>query len=208
MDTVDSLALTALAAQVAMGVTLAALAGLRAFLPPLALGIAARAELVSLSPEFAWLADTPTLVALGSAVILEILADKIPVVDNFLDAAGTVLRPAAGALVAAVPLVGAVHALDSDPGRALVWAAGITGVVVGGAASGAVHMAKAGLRLGSTPATAGTANPFLSLLEDVVGFIGTTLAVLAPLLGLAGLVLGAAAVILVVRRRRAIAPQH
>ena len=206
METAETFALSPFAAQIAMGLTLAAMAGLRAFLPPLVLGVAARAGLVSLSHEFSWLAGTPALIALGSAVVFEVLADKVPVVDNVLDAAGTLLRPAAGALVACVPLVAVVHTLESEPGRVLLWTAGVTGIVIGGAVSGAVHTAKAGLRLGSTPATAGTANPFLSVAEDVIGIIGTIMAVFVPLLAFASVALVVAGVIFLLRRR--LAPQH
>lgn len=205
MDTAETLALAQIAAQVAMGLTLAAMAGLRAFLPPLVLGLAARAGLVSLSPEFAWLAEAPALIALGSAVIFEFLGDKVPFVDHLLDVAGTLLRPAAGALVAGIPLVAAVHTLDSNPEKTLVWAAGITGIVAGGIVSGTVHMFKAAVRLGSTPATVGAANPLLSLTEDVIGLFGTVLAVLVPLLAFATLVLVVAGAVFLMRRR--VAPQ-
>ena len=45
--------------QIAMGIGLAACAGLRAFLPLFLLGLAGRFDWVSLSPTFDWLASTP-----------------------------------------------------------------------------------------------------------------------------------------------------
>ncbi len=182
MNDVDPIAL---AAQIAMGIALAACAGLRAFLPPLALGVAARGGLVTLSPGFSWLGETPALVALAAAVVIELVGDKVPVVDHFLDAAGTVIRPCAGALVASVPLFAAVHNLDDGgSGSALKWAAGVFGVLVGGGTSGAVHLAKAQTRLASTPLTAGLANPVISIVEDAVSLFGVIVSILLPLIAL------------------------
>src|SRR5215471_7021247 len=74
------------------GVALAAACGLRAFLPLLVAGVASRFGLLSLGPNFTWLGENPALVALGLATVLEMVGDKIPVVDHALDVAGTVIR--------------------------------------------------------------------------------------------------------------------
>ena len=50
---------------------------------------------------FQWLESWPALTVLGVAVVTEILADKFPVVDNFLDAAQTFVKPVAGTILAA-----------------------------------------------------------------------------------------------------------
>ena len=42
-----------------------------------------------------WLAHDFALVALGVATVVEIAADKIPVVDHVLDVLGLAVRPAA-----------------------------------------------------------------------------------------------------------------
>src|SRR6266446_860807 len=93
--------LVELLAALALGVALAACAGLRAFLPLLLAGILARAGWLELGPSFQFLASNRALVLFGVASLLEILGDKIPVIDHALDALGTPLRPAAGALLAA-----------------------------------------------------------------------------------------------------------
>ena len=49
----------ALIIQIAAGVSLAACAGLRAFLPLLAVGIAGRLELLPLRGSFEWMSDWP-----------------------------------------------------------------------------------------------------------------------------------------------------
>src|SRR5262245_53096003 len=79
----------------ASGVAVSAACGLRAFLPLLALGLAARFAHLRLHPGVEWLASDPALVCFGFAALLEILGDKIPIVDHALDAVGTVVRPAA-----------------------------------------------------------------------------------------------------------------
>jgi hypothetical protein len=167
----SDLAWMPLVVQVAMGFSLAACAGFRAFLPLLALGTAARFQLIPLASGFGWLSSNEALVILAAAVVLEFLGDKLPLVDHVLDAAGLVIRPAAGFLVAAAPL------LDFDTKWKIV-----LGLVTGSAVAGAVHLGKAKLRLASTMTTAGFGNPILSVAEDVLGFTGTLLAVFVPLL--------------------------
>ncbi len=157
----------------AAGVGIAAATGLRAFLPLLALGVAGRMGWIPLKPEVAWLAGNPALIALGVAAAVEILADKIPVVDHALDAVATVLRPAAAWL-------GAYAVLGPWPAP---WAQ-LAAVALGGGAL-ALHAMKAKVRLGSTAVTAGHANPVLSVGEDVTAFGLIATALLVPLLALA-----------------------
>src|SRR5205085_9850019 len=88
------------------GVGIAAACGLRAFLPLLAVGVAARAGLIHLHAGSEWLAGDRALWALGVAAALEIAGDKIPVVDHALDAIGTLLRPVAAAVGAYAVLQG------------------------------------------------------------------------------------------------------
>src|SRR5437773_10668842 len=82
------------------GVAIAAACGLRAFLPLFVLGLASRFGGVELAPMARWLAGDAALIGLGTATVLEIAADKIPVVDHALDAVATIVRPAAAALAA------------------------------------------------------------------------------------------------------------
>lgn len=155
--------------QLMMGTGLAACAGLRAFLPLLVVGLAGRFDLVPLGSRFEWMASDAALTVLGVAVVLELLADKIPVLDNALDLAGTFVRPVAGAVAAASPLA----ALDP-------LTATVVGVIVGTSVAGTVHFAKTGLRLGSTGATGGIANPALSVAEDGLTLGGSLMSLFAP----------------------------
>lgn len=157
-----------------MGLALAASAGLRAFLPPLAVSLLAWGGYLTLAPGFEWLARPEVALVFGVAAVLEIVGDKYPGVDHFLDAAGLVIRPLAGALVASSLITG------MDPLLSLC-----LGLVIGAAAAGAVSLAKAKLRLLSSGVTAGLGNPVLSFVEDGVSLTGTLLGVVLP--ALAGL---------------------
>jgi len=173
------------------GVAIAAACGLRAFLPLFLLGAAARGGWISLAPGGQWLASNQALVALGVATVLELLGDKIPVVDHALDAVGTVVRPAAA-------WVGAYALLVHWPTPLAQLAA-----IVLGSSALAIHALKAKLRIGSTAVTLGAGNPLLSFLEDFFALAGTVVAILAPVLAIAI----PALVIWAIRRRRRAPPQ-
>ena len=174
------------------GVAIAAACGLRAFLPLLLLGLAARFGLIHLRPGAEWMAGDTALWALGIAAVLEVVSDKVPVVDHALDAIGTLLRPAAAWL-------GSFAVLS---GWGSPWAQ-IAALVLGAGAL-AVHGLKAKTRLGSTVATAGHANPLLSVLEDSGVLVLVAAAILVPLVALA-LVLALAWAVARWRARRAAA---
>ena len=161
---------------VVAGVVIAAACGLRAFLPLLVLGLAARAGTVQLDPGAQWLAGNLALVALSVATVLEIAGDKIPIVDHALDVVGTFIRPAAAWLGASALF----HDWPAPWGP--VVSLSLAAVALG------VHAAKAKLRLGTTAVTLGHGNPFVSALEDVVVLVMTLMAVVLPLLALLFLV--------------------
>jgi len=173
----------------ASGIAIAAACGLRAFLPLLALGLAARFGWFHLKPGTEWLAGDLALWALGIATVLELVSDKVPLVDHALDAVGTVLRPAAAWLGAFAMLQG-----WGSPWAQLA-------ALVLGAGALAVHGVKAKTRLTSTAFTAGHASPLLSVLEDSGALALIAAAVLAPLVAL-GLVFVLVLVVLRWRRRR------
>jgi len=156
----------------ALGIGLAACAGLRAWLPLLLLGGLARWGVVDLSPSFEFVASTRALILFGVATVVEIAGDKIPAVDHTLDALSTVLRPAAGSLLAA-----SVLWQVSDPLTAMA-----LGVAVGAPSALVPHAAKSTLRVVSTSFTGGLANPVLSLIEDALAFVLFVLTVVLPVL--------------------------
>jgi len=155
--------------QLMMGFGLAASAGLRAFLPLLVVGVAGRFELVGLGDRFTWMASDAALIVFAVAVVIEVLGDKIPVVDHALDAVGTFARPLAGALAAASPIT-AMNPLT----------AAVVGVILGATVAGGVHAAKAGTRILSTGATGGLATPLISVAEDALSFGGALVSLFLP----------------------------
>lgn len=155
--------------EVAMGVGLAACAGLRAFLPLFLLSLAGKLGWVGLARGFDWLASWPALVVFGVAVVTEVLSDKIPLVDNLLDVLQGVIKPGAGTILAASVVT------ELAPLEAMV-----LGIIVGGSTAGVVHVAKAKVRLFSSATTAGLGNPLLSAGEDLASFGGSILAMLMP----------------------------
>jgi uncharacterized membrane protein len=147
-----------------MAISLSAVAGLRAFIPPFAISLLAQAGYITLAPGFEWMGRWEAAAIFGLAEVLEIAADKIPGVDNFLDAAGIIVKPAAGALLASSIITG------MDPMISMV-----LGLCAGAATAGTIHIAKAKLRLLSTGFTGGLGNSFLSWGEDILAVLGTTL---------------------------------
>jgi len=186
---------TTIVPSLAMGIGLAACAGIRAWLPLLMAGGMARWGIIELGPSFQFIASDRALILFGVATVIEILADKVPAVDHALDTLSTVLRPAAGSLLAA-----SVLWQVSDPLTALA-----LGVAVGAPTSLVPHAAKSLLRAASTTFTGGLANPFISVLEDLMAVALFVLTVLIPVVVAAMLVLIG---LLVARRlaRRAPAP--
>jgi hypothetical protein len=177
----------ALPLQILAGIALAACAGLRAFVPLFVAGLAARFEVAQFvlgdhflpNSGFAWIGSTPALIVFGTAVVVELLADKIPVVDHLLDLMQTFVRPLAGLLVMAVSLE------SLSP-----MTAAIVGLLVGSPVAAGVHAAKAKIRLASTISTAGLASPFLSVFEDLLALVGSVLAVVATLVAVLLIVFG------------------
>ena len=191
----DWAGLATIVPSLAMGIGLAACAGIRAWLPLLLAGGLARWGIIELGPSFQFISSDRALILFGVATVIEIAADKVPAVDHALDSLSTVLRPAAGSLLAA-----SVLWQVSDPLTALA-----LGVAVGAPTSLVPHAAKSLLRVASTSLTGGLANPFISILEDLIALALFVLTVLIPVVVACVLVLVA---FLVVRRlaRRTSAP--
>ena len=177
---------------IAMGISLAACAGLRAFLPLFAVGVAARNGWLPVQPWLEWIGSNEALITFGVATLLEAVADKVPVVDHALDVFHTVARPIAGSVVA----MGSFYQISPTYAVAL-------GIIVGVPVAGGLHVAKAGSRMASTGLTAGVGNPVLSLLEDVLAFLGVILSLLAPVVAVLVLVFTAFVGVRWLRRRRA-----
>lgn len=163
----------------ALGIGLAACAGLRAWLPLFVAGLLGRLGVVELGESFRFVSSTPALVLFFVATVAEIVADKVPAVDHALDVVSTVIRPAAGALLAA----SAIYQVK-DPLVAVA-----IGIIVGAPVSLVPHAAKTTLRAASTATTAGFANPIVSFIEDGITLGLLLLVVVLPLISVAVLAL-------------------
>ena len=137
------------------------------------------------------LTDGWVIGAIVLLLVVEVFADKVPMIDHVNDLVGTVVRPAAGAVLFAATMTGAVS--DIDPRVALV---------AGALAAGVAHGAKATARPVVTATTGGIGNPVVSTIEDVAALITSLVAILAPVLLAVALVLFVILVIYVGGRRR------
>lgn len=165
---------TAILLAVLLGLGLSASTGLNTFIPLLLLSAAARFQIagIELGQRFEWLSSDVAIIILIVASIVEIIGDKVPAVDHFLDAIGTFVRPLAAAIATASVLTGA----DVNP-----TVAAVIGIMIGAPTSLGFHTLKAGTRVASSAATLGCANPILSLIEDVISLSLSLLAIFAPL---------------------------
>ena len=148
--------------------------------------------------KFDWLTSDVGLTVLIVASIVEIVADKVPAIDHFLDSIGTFIRPAAATVATASVLTG----VDVDP-----TVAAIVGFIVGTPTALGFHTLKAGTRVASTATTMGCANPVLSLIEDVISLAFSILSIFAPILVPLALLLFALALWQIVKRARRVNAQ-
>ncbi len=173
----------------ALGLGLAAACGFRVFVPCLALGLAARADWVSLGPGFAWLEGTPALITLAVATVLEVGAYFVPWLDHLLDGAASPAAVLAGIVVTAATFQGA--------SPLLTWS---LAAIAGGGLAGAVQGGSIVARGASTLLTGGLGNPLVAS-GELVGAIGLSLmALVVPLVALS--VAGAIVLWLLVRLAR------
>jgi hypothetical protein len=148
---------------------LALSSGVNTYLPLFLLALFARfGHVIHLSARFAWLASDQAIFVLGGLALCEILAQKLPVLDNVWDFLHTLLRPIAGALAA-----GATINTNNAAEIAIA-------MLMGGTLAAASHSTKSGLRLMSTSKSFGAANFALSLGEDAGVITTTLLSVYAP----------------------------
>jgi hypothetical protein len=177
----------------ALGLSLSA--GVRAYLPFVALGIASHIDMLHLNllPQFEWIGHPLAITIFILLTIYEIGADKIPVIDHLNDLVHTIIRPLSGAIL----FVATDNAL-SDIGTTGMVIAGL----IGAGLAGTTHAVKAGVvRPASTATTAGLANPIVSLVEDILSFFLVILSVLLPILAVAIFVIGGFVVIRTIRNR-------
>jgi hypothetical protein len=167
-----------IALSIALGIGLAAATGFRVFLPLLVASVAAYSGHLHLNDNFGWLGSLPAVMMLAVAAAVEVLAYYIPAVDNLLDAITTPAALVAGTLVAAATITNLPPVVK--------WA---TAIIAGGGTAGITQALTTLLRAKSTVLTAGLGNPVLSTLELGGALVLSLLALLAPFVALALIIL-------------------
>jgi hypothetical protein len=170
---------------------LSASAGLNAYLPLLIVALAGRfTPLIKLSEPYDALTSWWAIGTLTVLLLVEFFADKAPAVNHINDIIQTVIRPVAGAILfaASTSVITEMH-----PAIAIV-----LGLVV----AGGVHVVKAAaVRPAVTATTGGTANPVVSLVEDVVATGLSILAIVLPIVIGAVIVLVTSWIVFIMWRR-------
>ena len=146
-------------------------AGLNAYLPLLIVALTAKyTDLITLQAPFDALTNPWVIAVLVVLLIIELVADKVPLVDHANDVIQTVIRPAAGAILFA----GTSNAV-SDIHPVFAMALGII-------SAGGVHATKATVRPVITATTGGLGNPVMSVAEDILAFTVSVMSILVPIL--------------------------
>lgn len=166
----------------ATGLGLATASGLNAYLPLLTIGIFARMGWIELAEPFGFLTNVFVLLIIAALAALDFVGDKVPAVDSGLHAAGLIISPVAGAILAL--------ASQGDLATVSPVLVGVAGLL----AAGGTHAARATVRPVVTAATAGTGNAVVSAAEDGAALGLSVLAIVLPLIALVVAVAGAVAV--------------
>jgi len=151
------------------GLTLAAPAGLNAYIPVLAVALAQRFGWLQLSGAYARMGDWWFIALVSVLLLVEIVADKVPAVDHVNDAIQTIVRPAAGGLLAVAA---------AGEGKLEPWLLLAAGVLV----AGGVHAVKAYARPFINALTGGAGAPVVSTAEDVGAAGISVMAIAAPVI--------------------------
>lgn len=106
----------------------------------------------------------------GGLYAVEFVADKVPYVDSVWDVVHTFIRVPAGAIVAYSATA------NVDPSLHVV------ATLLGGGLALSSHGTKAALRATANLSPEPVSNWILSLVEDFIAFVGTLLAMFAPIL--------------------------
>ena len=153
------------------GVGLSAACGVRIFIPPLVIAIAAKAGHVNLGTEFAWMGSDIALVAFGLAAVLEVGAYYIPWLDHPLDTIAAPVAVVAGTITSA--------AVFGDMSPWLKWT---LAAIAGGGAAGAVQITTTVTRGASSAITGGMGNWAVSTAEGIGSIFTAVLAIVIPVL--------------------------
>ena len=157
-----------------LGVGLASVAGVRAFMPLALFALFARLGFIG-EPDILGLLSGWTVVLVLSALAgVEIVLDKVRALDPAFGYVMIPIRMVSGA---------ALFATIYDPG-ALLDARAVPGLVAGAGIAALVAVLGMTLRPASRTSSAGVSTAFLSVMEDVVAIIGGAVGLFVPFLPL------------------------
>ncbi|HEY1176585.1 MAG TPA: DUF4126 domain-containing protein [Phytomonospora sp.] len=180
------------------GFGLSTAAGFNAYIPLLVVGLAAQfTDRVDPPAGYEWMTSWWAIGGFAVLLVVEMVVDKIPVVDHVNDIVQTAIRPAAGGAVFSA--TAAASDVDNSAWLAdhpwVGWIIGIVGAL-------AVHLVKATVRPVVNATTGGVGAPVASTVEDG-GALGMSLiAVFLPLLVIGALAVMVWAAIVLIRRVR------
>lgn len=178
-----------LALSILLGIALAAATGFRIFLPMLIVSAAAYTGHLRLDESFAWLGSSSALIMLSVAALVEVAAYYVPVVDNLLDVVATPAAFVAGTIVSAAVMI------DAPP--MVKWTAA---VIAGGGVAGLTQGLTGILRAHSTVLTGGLGNFVISTAQLGGAVLISFLALAAPAVAIALVVLFLLVTIRLLRR--------
>jgi len=157
----------------ALGVALAAAAGLRVFVPLLVLSLAMHFGKVQPAHSFEWLGTLPAVIAFAVAAAVEVAAYYLPGLDHLLDLVMTPLALVAGVVLMVVPL--------GDLPPLLRWSVAL---IAGGGAAGLTQVASTVARAKTAATTGGLGNPLVATGELGGSVVISIAALLFPVLAL------------------------
>lgn len=152
----------------ALGLALACLAGVRAYLTVFGVGIAALLGWMPLPAGMEVVTSPWVLGTAGALALVEFFADKIPGVDSGWDLVNTLARVPAGAFLAS-----AAFSPDGE------WS--LAAAALGGATALSTHALKSSARVAINASPEPVSNWVASGTEDAVAVGGLTLAIVAPI---------------------------
>jgi hypothetical protein len=163
------------------GIGLATSAGLNAYIPLLMIALLDRyTDLIHLPASWQWMTNGWVIAILVVLLAIEVVADKIPVVDHLNDVVQTVVRPTAGGLAFGAASSSSTVTVP-DPGQFFSshqWLPVAAGIVI----SFVVHTMKALVRPAVNVTTAGLGTPIASAAEDAFSAAMSFAAIAFPLL--------------------------
>ena len=160
------------------GMGLATGAGFNKVLPILMLALFVRSGGMEVGESYAFMERPEFIAFLGVLLVIELAADKIPVLDNFYNVIGVGLAPISGAFVASAS-TSTIDPSTLDPTLITAFS-----YIFGGGLAGIFHGTKTLARPVINLSTAGVGGIFVSIIEDIFSFFMSLIALVLPVIAL------------------------